>query len=189
MHVYLRDEPVELEMKEVEAEGLIEADSGLIPLAFFADGNDRPSFRAFLPPETVMVLHQVITGPVRLGLMAEEPEDPSQEIQAMVGLTIPVDELPEGMVPSEPEGEGEGDDDAEPWAAGAGGWKPDGWKGEEVDEDGAPRTILLAFAPLIRINRRHPADFAEELADLLESALSGATKPSLEARVDRMLGL
>ena len=28
----------------------------------------------------------------------------------------------------------------------------------------------------------------EELADLLESALSGATKPSLEARVDRMLG-
>ena len=185
MHVYLREEPVELEMKEVEAEGLVTADSGLIPMAFFAQGNDRPSFRAFLPPETVNILHQVITGPVRLGLMAEEPEDPSQEIQAMVGLTIPVEALPDGMVPNEIE---DAEPNLEPWQQGGEAWQSDSWKGEDDDED-TPRTILLAFAPLVRIARRRPDDFAEELADLLESALAGSTKPSLEARVDRMLGL
>jgi len=74
MHVYLREEPVDLQMKEVEAEGLVAPDSGLIPMAFFSRLNETPSFRAFLPPETVNILHQVITGPVRLGLMAEEPE-------------------------------------------------------------------------------------------------------------------
>ena len=47
---------------------------------------------------------------------------------------------------------------------------------------------MLAFAPLVRLARRYPDDFGEELADLLESALAGATRPSLEARVDRMLG-
>ena len=93
MHVYLREEPVDLEMREVEAEGLLADDTTLIPVAFYADGNATPSFRAFLPPETIVILHQVIRGPVRLGLMAEEPEDPSQEIQAMVGLTIPVEAL------------------------------------------------------------------------------------------------
>jgi len=188
MHVYLREEPVDLQMKEVEAEGLVAPDSGLIPMAFFSGLNETPSFRAFLPPETVNILHQVITGPVRLGLMAEEPEDPAQEIQAMVGLSIPVDELPEGMVPEEVETE---ETESEPWKPGAEGWRADAWKEDaaEADEDEAPRTILLAFAPLVRISRRHPADFGEELADLLESALSGATKPSLEARVDRMLGL
>jgi hypothetical protein len=188
MHVYLREQPVDLQMREVEAEGLIEPDSGLIPMAFFSGANATPSFRAFLPPETVNVLHQVITGPVRLGLMAEEPEDPSQEIQAMVGLSIPVDELPEGMAPEEMEAE---EGESEPWKAGAEGWRPDGWKDEsgDADADDTPRTILLAFAPLVRIKRRHPSDFAEELADLLETALAGATKPSLEARVDRMLGL
>lgn len=185
MHVYLREEPVALEMKEVEAEGLVSADSGLIPMAFFAEGNDRPSFRAFLPPETVNILHQVITGPVRLGLMAEEPEDPSQEIQAMVGLTIPVESLPEGMVPNELE---DAEPNLEPWQQGGEAWHADAWKEEDEDDD-TPRTILLAFAPLVRIARRRPDDFGEELADLLESALAGSTKPSLEARVDRMLGL
>lgn len=181
MHVYLRDEPVALEMREVEPEGLISDDSTLIPVAFFADGNATPSFRAFLPPETIVILHQVIRGPVRLGLMAEEPDDPAQEIQAMVGLTIPVEALPPGIA-AEAE---EDDEDVEPWKSDAGS---DAWRGEDEDDD-RPRTVMLAFAPLVRIARRHPADFAEELADLLETALSGATKPSLEARVERMLGL
>jgi hypothetical protein len=187
MHVYLRDEPVDLEMREVEPEGLLADDSPLIPVAFYADGNENPSFRAFLPSETIVILHQVIRGPVRLGLMAEEPEDPAQEIQAMVGLTVPIEQLPPGMaaeVQEEDDGEGE---DTEPWKTSSG---LEGWRGDdgEGDED-RPRTIMLAFAPLVRIKRRHPQDFAEELADLLESALAGATKPSLEARVERMLGL
>ncbi len=46
----------------------------------------------------------------------------------------------------------------------------------------------LAFAPLVRLRRKFPDDFGEELADLLESALAGETRPSLEARVDEMLG-
>lgn len=183
MHVYLREEPVDLDMREVEAEGLLAEDTTLIPVAFFADGNTTPSFRAFLPPETMVILHQVIRGPVRLGLMAEEPEDAAQEIQAMVGLTIPVEALPPGMV-SEAE---ETDEPLEPWQTGA---RPESWRGDDAgDDEDRPRTVMLAFAPLVRIQRRHPEDFAEELADLLESALAGATKPSLEARVERMLGL
>jgi hypothetical protein len=187
MHVYLREEPIDLEMREVEPEGLINDDSALIPVAFYADGNEAPSFRAFLPPETIVILHQVIRGPVRLGLMAEEPEDPSSEVQAMVGLTIPIEHLPPGMA-AEAEEELGGDDDEklEPWQTSSAGAEP--WKAGDDDEE-RPRTIMLAFAPLVRIQRRRPDDFAEELADLLESALAGATKPSLEARVERMLGL
>lgn len=187
MHVYLREEPVDLEMREVEPEGLLTDDSQLIPVAFFADGNENASFRAFLPPETIVILHQVIRGPVRLGLMAEEPEEAGQEIQAMVGLTVPIEHLPPGMA-AEVEEEDEDGPGAEPWQSSSG--SPEAWRGDdgEGDED-RPRTIMLAFAPLVRIDRRHPSDFAEELADLLESALSGATKPSLEARVERMLGL
>jgi hypothetical protein len=187
MHVYLRDEPVDLEMREVEPEGLLDEDSPLIPVAFYADGNENASFRAFLPPETIVILHQVIRGPVRLGLMAEEPEDPAQEIQAMVGLTVPIEHLPPGMA-AEVEEDDEAED-TEPWKGS--GPALDAWRGDgsaEGDED-RPRTIMLAFAPLVRIKRRHPDDFSEELADLLESALAGATKPSLEARVERMLGL
>lgn len=187
MHVYLRDEPIDLEMREVEPEGLLTDDSQLIPVAFFADGNETPSFRAFLPPETIVILHQVIRGPVRLGLMAEEPEDPAQEIQAMVGLTVPVEHLPPGMA-AEVEEEDDEEGGSEPWKTG--GATSEAWRGGSAPaDDDRPRTIMLAFAPLIRIARRHPADFAAELADLLESALAGATKPSLEARVDRMLGL
>jgi hypothetical protein len=180
MHVYLREEPIDLEMREVEPEGLIPDESELIPVAFFAGGNEAPSFRAFLPPETIAILHQVIRGPVRLGLMAEEPEG-DQEIQAMVGLAIPLDHLPPEMA-AEAEGEEEG---LEPWQSGR---SEGSWRGEEDDAD-TPRTVMLAFAPLVRIARRRPDDFGEELSDLLESALSGATRPSLEARVERMLGL
>jgi hypothetical protein len=181
MHVYLREEPVDLEIREVEPEGLIPDESDLIPVAFFAGGNQAPSFRAFLPPETIMILHQVIRGPVRLGLMAEEPEEAGAEIQAMVGLALPIDQLPPEMA-AQAEGEEEG---TEPWQSGR---SDESWRGGEDAAD-APRTVMLAFAPLVRIQRRRPDDFAEELADLLESALSGATKPSLEARVERMLGL
>jgi hypothetical protein len=180
MHVYLREEPVDLEMREVEAEGLIPDDSELIPVAFFSGGNQAPSFRAFLPAETIMVLHQVIRGPVRLGLMAEEPEEAGAEIQAMVGVAIPIDQLPPEMA-AEAAGEEEG---AEPWQSGGAG---EAWRGDGDGDE--PRTVMLAFAPLVRIQRRRPDDFGEELADLLESALSGATRPSLEARVERMLGL
>ena len=190
MHVYLRDEPVDLEMREVEPEGLLTDDSSLIPVAFFADGNEAPSFRAFLPPETIVILHQVIRGPVRLGLMAEEPEDAAAEVHAMVGLTVPMEHLPPGMV-AEAEELGGGDEDLEPWqgeSAAVDAWRGTDAEGDDGDDD-RPRTIMLAFAPLVRIARRHPGDFAEELADLLESALAGATKPSLEARVERMLGL
>ncbi len=188
MHVYLRDEPVDLEMREVEPEGLLADDSQLIPVAFYADGNDAPSFRAFLPPETIVILHQVIRGPVRLGLMAEEPENPDQEIQAMVGLTVPIEHLPPGMA-AEVDEEEDGED-TEPWKTGGGfAASSEAWRGDDEPDEDRPRTIMLAFAPLVRIQRRHPQDFSEELADLLESALSGATKPSLEARVERMLGL
>jgi hypothetical protein len=181
MHVYLREEPVEIQMREVESDGLIAEDSELIPVAFFAGSNEAPSFRAFLPPETITILHQVIRGPVQLGLMAEEPEGEASEFQAMVGVAIPVDELPSSMA-----AELEDDDDEEPeepWKAGA-----EGWRGEASGDD-EPRTMMLAFAPLVRMGRRRPGDFGEELADLLESALAGSTRPSLEARVERMLGL
>ena len=186
MHVYIRENPVALVMREVDADGLASDETGLVPMAFFADGNERPSFRALLPPETLTILRQAIRGPVQLGLLAEEPDDPDAEIQAMVGVSIPASRLPEGVVLSD-EDEDEEDDEpgAEPWKASANydSWRGDGYEPEETD-----KTVLLAFAPLVRVQRRCK-DFGEELVDLLESALSGATKPSLEARVDKMLGL
>ena len=183
MHVYIREEPVELVMREVDAEGLVSTDGELVPMAFFVDGNQRPSFRALLPSETLNLLRQTLHAPVQLGLLAEEPEDPNAEIKAMVGISIPVHSLPDGMVPEEMEEE---DDDSEPWKTSA---NYEGWRGDSFDDDGDDRTVLLAFAPLIRISRRRPDDFGEELVDLLESAISGATLPSLEARVNKMLGL
>ena len=184
MHVYIREEPVELEMREVDAEGLVSSsDAELIPTAFFVAGNQRPSFRALLPTETLNLLRQTLREPVQLGLLAEEPEDPGSEVKAMVGISIPVHSLPDGMVPEEMEEE----DDDEPWKSSA---NYDGWRdGNEFSDGDRDRTVLLAFAPLVRVVRRVPNDFGEELVDLLESAIAGATKPSLEARVDRMLGL
>ncbi len=176
MHVYIREEPVELEMREVDPEGLVPEGSELVAVAFFADRNAQPSFRALLPPETMAVIEEAIEGPVQLGLLAEEPEDPQAEVRAMVGISVPVS----GAAPLETE------EDAEPWN------RPDAeaWRGEgtEEDEEGAvPRMALLAFAPLLRLRRRFPDSFAEELADLLDAALAGATRPSLQARVDQML--
>lgn len=184
MHVYIREEPVELVMREVDAEGLVPDGTELVPMAFYVDRNERPSFRAMLPPETLELLQQTLRNPVQLGLLAEEPDDPGAEVKAMVGISIPVHSLPDGMVPEEMEEE---EDDDEPWKSSADydGWRGDDWK----DEEDPSRTVLLAFAPLVRVARRCPDDFGEELVDLLESAISGATKPSLEARVDRMLGL
>jgi hypothetical protein len=182
MHVYLREEPVDLVMREVDSEGLLSRETDLVPVAFFAAGNERPSFRAILPPETVHVLRETLEEPVHLGLMAEEPEA-GAEIHAMVGITLPVHALPEGMVPEAEEEE----EDLEPWQSSSAA-ASEAWRGEDDEGDEAPRTVLLAFAPLVRIARRHPHDFGEELADLLESALSGATKPNLEARVDHLLG-
>jgi hypothetical protein len=181
MHVYLRDEPVDLRMEEVESEGLVPDGSDLLPMAFFVRGNDQPSFRALLPVDTIEVLREALEDPVVLGVLAEEPEDPASEIRAMVGLAIPVGE--------EEEKEKEGPA-PEPWRASAG--DPEAWRGEESSEEEgeegtAPRTALLAFAPLIRLQRKFPYDFGEELADLLEAALSGATRSALEARIDRML--
>ncbi|HEX8212175.1 MAG TPA: hypothetical protein VF584_18505 [Longimicrobium sp.] len=181
MHVYLRDEPVELELREVDHEGLLPEEAELIPVAFYADGNDRPSFRALLPPETLAILEEALQTPVQLGLLAEEPEEATAEIHAMVGLSIPVDQLPEGI---SADGEEE-EQELEPWQTAP---AADAWRGEGAGPEEGPRTVMLAFAPLVRLTRRFPDDFGEELADLLESALSGATKPSLEARVDRMLG-
>src|SRR5687768_13593325 len=96
MHVYLRDEPVDLDMREVESEGLVPEGSELLPMAFYVRGNDRPSFRALLPADTIEVLREALEGPVVLGVLAEEPTDPAAEIHAMVGLAIPVsqDETP-----------------------------------------------------------------------------------------------
>ena len=181
MHVYLRDEPVRLAMQLVDAEGLVPEGSDLIPVAFYAEGNDQPSFRALLPPETVEVLQDALVEPVTLGVLAEEPEGPGTEVQAMVGLAIPITgEEVEEEATEEPE--------REPWQASAG--SGEAWRGEEEEEESPdlPRTALLAFAPLVRLERRYPTDFGEELADLLEAALSGATRPALQARVDRMLG-
>ncbi|HYH81489.1 MAG TPA: hypothetical protein VEX86_16920 [Longimicrobium sp.] len=183
MHVYIREEPVELVMREVDAEGLVPTDAELVPMAFYVDGNERASFRAMLPSDTLTLLRQTLRDPVQLGLLAEEPEDPSAEVKAMVGISIPVHSLPDGMVPEEMEDE----EDDEPWKSSANyeGWRDEGYG----DEGGDERTVLLAFAPLVRISRRKPDDFGEELVDLLESAISGATLPSLEARVNKMLGL
>lgn len=182
MHVYLRDEPVNLSMQLVDAEGLVPEGSELIPVAFYVHGNDQPSFRALLPPETLEVLQDALVEPVTLGVLAEEPEAPVTEVQAMVGLAIPI---------GDEDGEDDGGEEPapEPWKASAG--SPEAWRGAEGDTGAAPevpRTALLAFAPLVRLERRHPTDFGEELADLLEAALSGATRPVLQARVDRMLG-
>lgn len=184
MHVYLRDEPVNLRMQEVESEGLVPDGSDLLPMAFYVRGNDQPSFRALLPPDTVEVLRDALDEPVVLGVLAEEPEDPASEIHAMVGLAIPVggDDGEEGTEEAEPE--------SEPWRASVGdseAWRgADPLEGQEEEEPEA-RTALLAFAPLIRLQRKFPYDFGEELADLLEAALSGATRSAMEARVDRML--
>jgi hypothetical protein len=183
MHVYLREEPVELSMLQVDAEGLAPDGSELVPIAFYVRGQDHPSFRALLPPDTIDVLREALDEPVMLGVLAEEPEDPAAEIRAMVGLTVPVSEL--GDDDDEP---GIGDAPDEPWRESVG--DPDAWRGQEVDvpgEEESSRTALLAFAPLVRVRRKFPDDFGEELADLLETALSGVTRPALEARVDRLL--
>jgi hypothetical protein len=187
MHVYLRDEPIQLDMREVDGEGMAPDGSELIPVAFFVHGNEQPSFRALLPAETLEVLEEALSDPVTLGVLAEEPTDPSGEIHAMVGLAIPVD--PEELEREQGEGIGGPESSAEPWRASVG--DPDAWRGtsdEEAEAPDAARTALLAFAPLIRLQRKFPTDFGDELADLLESALSGATRSAIEARVDRMLG-
>jgi hypothetical protein len=177
MHVYLREEPVSLHMRVVDADGLVPEGSELVAVAFFVEGNETPSFRSLLPPETLTVLTDAIAEPVRIGLLAEEPEDPDTEIKAMVGVTVPL----KGPLAAQEEGEGE---ERDPWAA-----DPDAWKAglEESEEDERERTALLAFAPLHRIHRRFPESFGDELADLLETALSGSTRSILEARVDRFL--
>jgi hypothetical protein len=187
MHVYLRDEPVRLFMREVDAEGLVSDEAGLIPMAFFAETNDTPSFRALLPPQTVSVLRSALQQPVQLGLLADEPEEDVTEVHAMVGISLLVDELPEEMR-AESEDDEDDEEELEPWQSSAG--NGEAWRGEadDDDDDDEPHTVMLAFAPLVRLARRHPDDFAEELADLLESALAGATKPALEARVDQILG-
>jgi hypothetical protein len=182
MHVYLRDEAVDLEMRMVDAEGLVPEGSDLVPVAFHVRGKEQPSFRALLPPDTIAVLQDALTGPVSLGVLAEEPDEADAEIQAMVGLALPINEGELGEGADEEEGP------QEPWKATAP--DPDAWRGDDAagDETEAPRTALLAFAPLVRLRRKFPEDFGEELADLLEAALAGATRPALEARVDRMLG-
>ena len=187
MHVYLRDEPVDLLMEEVEADGLVPEGSDLVAVSFHVRGNESPSFRSLLPPETVGVLREALQEPVTLGVLAEEPEDPEAEIRAMVGLAVPVGDGEAA--------EGQEDEPEEPWRASAGdpeAWRGgDEWSAEESEaevEGEMPRTALLAFAPLVRLQRKFPLDFGEELADLLEAALAGITRPALEARVDRMLG-
>lgn len=175
MHVYLRDEAVELEMREVDTEGLVPEEGALVAVGFWVVGNERPSFRALLPPETLEVLTTAVAEPVRLGVLAEEPDEAGEEIHAMVGLTLPADAVQRT--------DDEERDGGEPWQT----TPADAWKGEDADDE-ADRTVLLAFAPLVRLERRFPDSFGEELADLLESALSGATRPALQARVDRMLG-
>ena len=179
MHVYLRDEQVTLRMIEVDGDGLVPDGSDLLPMAFYAAENIDPSFRALLPPDTVEVLRDALQHPVTLGLLAEEPEGMSDEIHAMVGLAVPIG--------SSSSSDDEADEPDEPWRASIG--EPEAWRGEDVEDESEeqPRTALLAFAPLVRLKRRYPDDFGEELADLLESALAGSTRPALEARVDRML--
>jgi hypothetical protein len=180
MHVYLRDEQVRLRMEAVDAQGLLPPDSDLVPMAFFAGENEHPSFRALLPPETVVILREALDEVVTLGVLAEEPEDSSAEIHAMVGLAVPVGE--------DDVSDSGREEESEPWRASSG--SADAWRGERggsFGEPDLPRTALLAFAPLVRIKRRFPEDFSEELADLLETALAGETRPALEARVDRML--
>jgi hypothetical protein len=182
MHVFLRAEPVQLRMVPADAQGLVPEGSDLVPMAFYVNGNDQPSFRSLLPPETEATLGKALSGPVILGVLAEEPDDPSVEVRAMIGIAVPMrTDLPVS----------EDDQEDEPWRASAG--DVDAWRGETSSAppsgpDGFPaHTALLAFAPLVRLQRKFPLDFAQELADLLETALAGATRPALEARVDRML--
>ncbi len=180
MHVYLKEDHVLLRMEEVDGQGLVPEGAELVPMAFFVSGNRSPSFRALLPPDTVDVLRNALHEPVTLGVLAEEPEDDAEEIRAMVGLAVPI-------AKSEMEGADDAEE-AEPWRASVG--DTEAWRGEDSFEAGepeVPRTALLAFAPLVRLKRRFPDDFGEELADLLETALTGVTKPVLEARVDSML--
>ncbi|MDB4951473.1 MAG: hypothetical protein JWM27_4122 [Gemmatimonadetes bacterium] len=184
MQVYLKEEPVALEMREVDAEGLVEDEAGLVPVAFFVTGNQKPSFRALLPPETLVMLEEATQKPVMLGLLAEEPEDPAGEVRAMVGLSLSPGDMPDTLVVEDEDDDDE--DSSEPWtSADADAWKSEG---DDDREEGGGRTVLLAFAPLVRLARKFPNDFSEELADLLESALAGDTKPNLQARIDRMLG-
>jgi hypothetical protein len=179
MHVYLRDQRVRLRMVQVDGQGLVPDGSDLIPMAFYAAGNQNPSFRALLPPDTIGVLRDALDEPVTLGVLAEEPDDSTVEIRAMVGLAVPIDKADLS--------ETDGEEDNEPWRASVS--DPEAWRGDSNSGyDEAPtRTALLAFAPLVRIRRRFPHNFGEELADLLESALSGGTRPAIEARVDRLL--
>jgi len=168
-------------MEEVDGQGLVPAGSDLVPMAFYAEDNAQPSFRALLPPDTLEVLRDALDEPVTLGVLAEEPEDDTSEIRAMVGLAVPIDasDFPEAESESEPD---------EPWRASIG--DSEAWRGDTTEpfETRPARTALLAFAPLVRLERRFPTDFGEELADLLETALAGVTRPALEARIDRMLG-
>lgn len=181
MHVYLKEEQVLLRMELVDAQGLVPDGADLVPMAFFAGANSSPSFRALLPPDTIDVLRNALHDPVTLGVLAEEPEDDASEIHAMVGLAVPIskEEIDETQ---------DGANDAEPWRSSVD--DTEAWRGDDAlpfEDVEVPRTALLAFAPLVRIRRRYPEDFGEELADLLESALTGTTRSALEARVDRML--
>lgn len=178
MHVYLREEPVALVMRAVDGGGLVPEGSELVAVAFFVDGNEQPSFRSLLPPDTLTVLEEAIHEPVRLGMLAEEPEEAGEEIRAMVGISVPV----RGDLEAEDLGPGQAE--REPWRDP----NPDAWKGEDAADEKVPRAALLAFAPLVRLERRHPENFANEMVDLLETAIAGATRPSLEARVDDVLG-
>ena len=183
MHVYLRDEQVRLRMERVDADGLVPENSDLVPMAFYVDSNANPSFRALLPPDTLRTLDEMLNVPVTLGVLAEEPEDETQEIRAMVGLAVPIDR--QNLLDQL---SGDGDDEPdEPWKASVG--SSEAWRGDSPDSDDAadPATAILAFAPLVRLKRQFPDDFGEELADRLESALAGATRPASEARVDRLL--
>lgn len=177
MYVYLREDPVDLLMQAVDADGLAPEELDLVPMAFFVRGNESASFRALLPPATVEVLQEALQEPVMLGVLAEEPEEEGAEIHAMVGLAVPAAELGEEAQPEQ---------DTEPWKESAGNLEA--WRGDDAEEEVMPRTALLAFAPLVRLERKVPDDFGGELADLLETALAGVTRPALEARVDRMLG-
>ena len=176
MHAYIREEPVTLSMRPTDTEGLAPEGSGLTAVAFHAADNPQPSFRALLPPETLTTLERAFREPVRLGVLAEEPETPEGEIHAMVGLELPAESIEAGADTEE-------ESPAEPWSSSS-----EAWRGDAHGENAAaPRTVLLAFAPLVRLRRKHPEDFGEELADLLESALAGDTRPVLQARVDRLL--
>lgn len=170
VHVYLRDEPVRLRMERTSDEGLRpEGAEDLVPVAFFANENDRPSFRAMLPPATVRTLAELLRQPVRLAVLAAEPASPEEELQAMVGLALPGRAMAEERAPWETD--------------------PDAWKRGAAEEGDAEAEALsvLAFAPLVRLERKFPHDLGQELMDLLECALAGSTRPVLEARVEKFL--